>query len=1617
MDTYADPNAGVGGGVGGAATTSQPPLSSKRRLVRRVHFSGDAAAVSPISTTIAAANSGMNGAPSPSTVAFPSPPASPRPAAAVAAASSPIPAAGVSAAVQDVSSEAEANALVERIRQLENEGAMLSKTLTKVCDENGRLSGQVAEMETKLTALAEQPLQGTPVLHSLFEPEKTGWFGGSKSAAREQLEKLSDALQSEFMAYKSSHASSNEEVQALVEGLHNAHQNAQELGKLVDEQQQTIRNGATAVTIRVVPMTDQGDVGAMQELQAQLRRALEQNTKADEQLRSLQAQLRDLRVENTKLRNDAIAKAAALPPVVAVTAAPKPTPTPAVDTVTADALAKANAERDALRDELAKVRNSLVEKDKEAAMHRQTVERMQNQLTAKDSVHSEEIDNLKQKLAESFNFSMACSRCDELRQELARSRDDLAASQATVQDLRNGLLANTVKQEEKYRALERKLAESSEQVLAKDRQLQKSTSVDEYERLKSEQETLMREVELYKQRISFLEEAKNEKGAAAGTSLDESKVLEMLNSSKDRISKLEFERDQLMVQLQQAQAYAVSRDTEARALQQRSDEDKQRVTFLLKKCASLTSDVRSVTAQLDTFKEQFEKQSLELRQEKRNTEGMAALQKQFDDLTKEKKLLDDRLAATQQVEERLVKAKETIAYMELAQSSNINMSQYAELKAEKEKLANTMEPLQRKLEEAKAEIERLKSVTDAQQAISSTQNNNVRTWQDQVTALSESESKLREKVNMLTAENTRLTQVNASLEQQMNDMQDGIKEMAVHMEQDRATSKAAAEANSQKEIQALRDELTQAKATIAEVQARDGQYVAEGLYQSVVGERDKANEEIKRLNGELEKRKSEILIYRQTIADLEQENDERVKEIETLQDRYQNDRMSLNDRLTKEQKRTAELMSTISTNTTQIAAMEAEAQKSKTSIAELQEKATKQQRAFEDKCRREEALSDEIKRLQGQISSLQAAAAEAAAANNSTNNDNNDKGAVAAVAPASNGTTLPAQAVTELQAAKPAELPAPPSQVMERGVSSRSVGGGATAVPTLAVTSSAPNSAASSRAASPAPAAVLAPVVASSVSSGPDPIVIETFQRRIYDLQTENERIAGELKRTQLQRQVDSEEDRRTITMLQTQVKNRMPSSDRTAYTAAIAKADSLKKSVESLMEENAQLKQKLGMNQAPASQAVSATSLAIAGSQQMDVLQMQAQLHEQKSTFNIAMEKAAQDREAYEARIQELEERLRAADERAAATVVPRIVAADVPAATGEDGEVDGAAEDAAAGGESTPLGKPVKKKVKKIRKKKTLAEQVGAMDDGGDILAAMQPGVAAAANDAEAASSDLQTSLAQAQRELTQVKAENTQLKATIADLTAQLQQAEEDIHAAHDDLELAQTSMDEERRDLNKQIALLQERQATRQPSMDERQTLSRSGDNSFAGAAGKSSFRNQAIADSQMQLRRCQDELERLQLENRDLKNRLAKAESTEKGSSTAPHDALAPASNAELRKLQKKLKQKDAEIKALADQLMPTKEKLVEYMAVADRLGLQYPFPPELEGATVMRLKALHVTTEARAASAPAPSTGPQLRQSARSNATKQVEDASPPPRAPKKSRPFFREDEEEFSLR
>ncbi|TPP52120.1 hypothetical protein CGC20_5685 [Leishmania donovani] len=1357
-------------------------------------------------------------------------------------------ASGASPAGGSALSEAEGNALIKRIRQLESEGAMLSNTLTKVCEENGRLSGQISALEEKVQALAQEPLKGTSVLHSLFEPEKTGWFGGSKSAAREQLEQLSDALQSEFMAYKASHASSNDEVQALVEGLHNAHLNAQELCAAM-----------------------------MQEMQAQLRRVREQAARTEDALRSSQAELHAMKAENAKLRNDSVASST---PVEPAWAAPMPAGSSALllsEKSSTEALERMTSERDALHDALAEARNAIVEKDKDVELQKHKVAQLENKLAAKDSVHMEEVDKLRQQLANSFSASVSCGQCAELRQELETARRDVDASHITVQDLRSQILEMTVQQEEKYNALEKRLADALDQLSEKDEQLRHLTSADDYENLKLEQESLTREIDLYKQRIAFLETSRSASDDAANaTALDETKVLETLNATKERISKLEFERDQLAMQLQQAQSYAVSRDAEARQLQQRSEDDKKRVTFLMKKCASLTADVRSATTQLDTFKEQFEKQSLELKQERRNTEGMAKLQKQFDELSKEKRLLEDRLAATQEVEERLVKAKETIAYMELAQSSTICMSQFAELKAEKEKLQNTMEPLDRKLEEAKQEIERLKAVTDAQHAISETQNKNVRAWQDQVTALSESEAKLRDKVAVLTAENTRLTQVNASLEQQMDDMQDGIKEMAVHMEKDRASAKAAAEANAQKQIQTLCDELAQARATIAEVQARDGQYVADGLYQSVVAERDRSLEENKKITVELEKRKSEISIYRQTIADLEQENDERVKEIESLQDRYQSDRAALNDRLAKEQKRAAELSSSVAGLTEHVSAMEAEAAKHTSTIAELQEKNAKQQRVFEDKCRREEALSDEIKRLNGQIISAPAV----------------ERCSSAVVEPE-----------TEVKATDRAALLSslnPAAPTASRPLLDR-----------------------------------LADGAAAYAASAPEPIAIDAFCKRIEDLQRDNDRLNSELKRIELQHRTDSANDQHMITVLQTQIKNRMSTNNRAAYEAEIAKSAALKKSIEALMEENVKLRKQAGVAQVSANMPASALSVAMAGAQQMDVLQLQSQLQAQKATYDSAMEAAAKAAEAYEARIHELEDL----------------------------------------------LDKPVKRRVKKIKRKKTLAEQVGATNDGEDILAASPQTDAAAATENSAEAGQLQASLMLAHQEVDQLKletmqltSENTQLKATVADLLEQLQRAEEDVKAANEDMDMMQTAMDEERGDLRKKIDLLEQQSMQRRPGTDERQlttplrNTSSVHNGSDSPSKANRSFRNSTIVDLEMQLRRCQDEVERLTAENRNLQYRLEREET-----------------------------QRTSSLPATTAALMPTKEKLVEYMAMADRLGLRYPFPPELEGATVLRLKALHLPVHARSASAPTPAH--QWLHRMRSGG--KVDEASPPPRTPR----------------
>ncbi|KAG5502028.1 hypothetical protein JKF63_04305 [Porcisia hertigi] len=1470
---------------------------------------------------------------------------------ATATATATLPAAATTA-VQVVHTEEECNALIKRIRQLESESALLSKTLTKVCDENSRLSGQIATLEEKVRTLAQEPLKNTSVLHSLFEPEKTGWFGGSKSAAKAQLQELSDALQSEFITYKASHTSSNEEVQALVEGLHNAHLSAQELSAVVSNQQELISGGSLAVNVRIVPFDESiGDAATVRELQKQLQEVREQAELTERQLRSSEAEVHATKAENARLRNELVA--ISVPAAAAASGSRRPlgsAPSLSENAATG-ALERVTSERDELRSALEEVRCCADEKETDLALHNEKAAQLQQTLAQMELGHTEELSKFRQQLTESSTSLMACGHCDALRQELEEIIRDASASTVTVQDLCTRMLDVMVQHEGKKSAFEKKIAGSVEQLSREQQQLHHSVLTDDYVELSAERESLSQEINSCRQHIAVLEAKRNvTSGAADANALSDAQVLETLRKTKKHISKLEAERSELLVQLQQAQSSAVALDTEMRELRARSEEDKQRVSFLLKKCSVATAEAQGVAAQLESFEERVEKQSLELKQERRKTEKMAELQRQFDELSKEKKALEDRLAATQKVEERLVKAKETIAYMELAQSSTINMSQYAELKAEKERLQNTMKPLERKLEEAKQEIDRLKAVTDAQQAISCTQNSNVRAWQDQVTALSESEAKLRDKVSMLSTENARLTKVNTSLEQQMNDMQDGIKAMAEHLEKDRASAKATAEANSQKQIQTLSDELAQARATIAEVQARDGQYVAEGLYQSVVAERDRASEEKSRMAVELEKRKSEISLYRQTIADLEQENDQRVREIEELQDRYQRDRAALSDRLAKEQARTAQLSSDMEGLTEQVSMMEAAAAKQTATIRELEQTTAKQKRVFEDKCRREEALSDEIRRLNGQIVLLQANEESAALHREGrrSNGDGHPTAIAAAVVPVSaSGFEAPALGLENATVAEP-----------DAGVK---------------VTDCAVSSLMSDR---------FTDAAAPHASSAPEASCIDAFRKRIEDLKRDRDHLADELKRTQAQHTIDSADKQRTITALQTQIKNRMSTNDRNAYEAELTKSAALRKSVEALMEENAILRRQTGVAQASVVNVpASASSVAMAEAQKMDVLQLQSQLQTQQAAFDSAVASAARVAETYEARVQELEAQLRDAEEALAAAT----------AAGGGDIGKDG---------DSSSLGKPVKRKAKKTKKKKTLMEQVNAMEDGDDIFAAAPSSDAVnAATQNYVDAAQLQTSLMLAQREVAQLKSENTELKATIVELTNQLKCAEDRLQVLQEDLKTVQAAADEERRGLQKL-------NDSSEPSLHERQLLRQPGDDSFSlngvGGAVKSarSPRDSSIANVEMQMRRCQDEVERLTKENKNLRYKLERGEVHRGPPASCGVEAEAASEKSaadDVRKLQLQLRQKDAEMRALADQLIPAKEKLAEYMAMGDRLGLQYPFPPELGGSTVLRLKALHLPINLRSVSAPA--VAAQQPRKPRSDGQGDV--VSPPPRTPK----------------
>nr|CCC92625.1 unnamed protein product [Trypanosoma congolense IL3000] len=74
-------------------------------------------------------------------------------------------------------------------------------------------------------------------------------------------------------------------------------------------------------------------------------------------------------------------------------------------------------------------------------------------------------------------------------------------------------------------------------------------------------------------------------------------------------------------------------------------------------------------------------------------------------------------------------------------------------------------------------------------------------------------------------------------------------------------------------------------------------------------------------------------------------------------------------------------------------------------------------------------------------------------------------------------------------------------------------------------------------------------------------------------------------------------------------------------------------------------------------------------------------------------------------------------------------------------------------------------------------------------------------------------------------------------------------------------------------------------------------------------------------------------------------------------------------NAKLKETREELRKRDmtgdvsveqlkAELQLLANEVVPTKCKLAEYVAMADRIGIQYPFSDEMERCAVLRMKAM-----------------------------------------------------------
>lgn len=725
------------------------------------------------------------------------------------------------------------------------QNAKLSERLALVCKENSNLTAELVVLQKKNDDLIKAPFQQDSPLGQLFNPNNR-----SKNTAKEQLQKLCDALQKDYVEYKLNHTHSDEEYDALLKRFESAQHTSSDLANLLKNQP---------------------------------------NFSSTEEESSLEAENERLKKELFRVQQELVARASNV----------------SVQPPRYGAKDKSYGEEQLnqlkiLQEEIESIKSALTTEKK---LHK-------SKCTESDALSSE-LERLRRehraeqkKVKESRDTggveekAFYCGQCDSLRLEREEWQRKFEEAQEAIHQHRSQMMENVSAAEKKYALLESKYIETQHALEEKKLELRNSVPKSVLDKISIEKTYAEHEGKLLKDRIKHMETIR--RGSADGGEVeDEAEILSALEQYKERITTLEFEKGELIKQTEALEAVLKTEEEKQQQLHQKSLEDGQRVAFLLKKSAGLAADLRKLQIEEKNALEMLEVVNTELQHTRKRVEAIPALQKKIETLTEENTVIQTQLTDFHQTNCRLEQAQERIAYLEAKLSSTVGLEEFAEVQAEKKKLEGQLSPLQRDLEEVQKQLELVTSDKELLVRELDSKKNleeeaaTVGDLKDQLQGAQEAQKLMLEKLARMKEENNRLTSLNTSLDAQVVHMQSGIAEMAVHLEKERTAAKEAADKSAEKEIVRLREELERAKSTIAGVQATEGQYIAEGLYLSAVEEKQELLDEVQRKTIELEKKKSEIYIYRQTIAELEAENDEHVQDIEQLQKTVEEQRATL----------------------------------------------------------------------------------------------------------------------------------------------------------------------------------------------------------------------------------------------------------------------------------------------------------------------------------------------------------------------------------------------------------------------------------------------------------------------------------------------------------------------------------------------------------------------------------------------------------------------------------------------------------------------------------------------------------------------------------------------------